>query len=75
MALTCCDKEVSFFKKKKKKKNLADATADKLHNVCASKHDSGGRGGLKWWGEGEDSAGNSCRLHFLSMSLAVPISA
>lgn len=31
-----------------KKRNAADATADKLHNVCASKHDSGGRGGLEW---------------------------
>lgn len=34
---------------KKKRESLEDATADKLHNVCASKHDSGGRGGLKWW--------------------------
>lgn len=47
MALTHCDKKVSFFLKK----NFTDATADKLHNVCASKHDSGGRGGLKWRGE------------------------
>lgn len=46
MALTHSDKEVSL-----KKKNLTDAMLDKLHNVCAKKHDSGGRGGLKWRGK------------------------
>lgn len=31
------------FKKKKKERDLADAAADKLYNVCTSKHDSGGK--------------------------------